>query len=62
MSQIEDEQDLVHIIWRHHLALDENNALISTFEMRTKSHDSQLYISFSSNSHERSAHSDANNS
>ena len=60
VSQIEGELDLVHIIWRHHLVLDNDNALIGTFE--NEEEESQLYISYSSDSHERSDHSDANKS
>ena len=60
MSQIEGEQDLVHIICRHHLVLDEDNALIGTFE--NEEEESQLYIHYNSDSHERNDHNDANNS
>ena len=57
---LKGEQDLVHIIWRHHLVLDEDNALIGTFE--NEEEESELYISYNCDSHERSDHSDANNS
>ena len=60
MSWIEGEQDLVHISWRCHLVFDEENALIGTFEYEEE--ESQLYISYSSDSHKRSDHNDANNS
>ena len=54
------EQDLVHIIWRHHLVLDEDNALIGAFE--SDEEELQLYISYISYSHERSDYNDAKNS
>ena len=60
MSQIEGEQDLVHIIWRHHLVLDEDHALIGTFG--NEEEESQLYISYNSDSYERNDHNGANNS
>ena len=50
----------MHIIWRHNLGLGNDNALIGTFE--NDEEESQLYISYSSDSHERSDHSDANKS
>ena len=60
MSQIEGEQDLVHIIWRHHLVLDKDHALIGTFG--NEEEESRLYISYSSDSYERNDHNSANNS
>ena len=57
VSQIKGKQDLVHIIWKHYFILDEDNALIGTSE---NNEESQLYISYNSDSHERSDHNDAN--
>ena len=50
----------MHIIWRHNLGLGNDNALIGTFE--NDEEESQLYISYSSDSHESSDQSTANNS
>ena len=60
MPHIEGEHDLVYIIWRHNLVLDEDIALIGTFE--NDEEESQLYISYNNDSHKRNDHNSASNS
>ena len=60
VSQIEGEQDVGFMVWRHHMVLDEDQALIGTFGNEEEEY--QLYISYNSDSYERNDHNGANNS
>ena len=60
MSHIEGEQDVWFMVLRHHMVLDEDHALVGTFG--NEEEESQLYISYNSDSYERNDHNGANNS
>ena len=60
MSHIEGEQDVGFMVLRHHMVLDEDHASIGTFG--NEEEESQLYISYNSDSYERNDHNGANNS
>ena len=60
VSHIGGEQDVVFMVLRQHMVLDEDHALIGTFG--NEEEESQLYINYNSDSYERNNHNGANNS